>query len=104
MSSANDLYLLAVNLTRRCNMACAHCYLDAKTLKQGTADELKTDEVNALLDQVASRGTDTMVVLTGGEPLLRPDLEEMVAHGSSLGLSMVVGSNGISLSKRRVKS
>ncbi len=104
MTSANDLYLLAVNLTRRCNMACAHCYLDAKTLKQGTADELKTDEVNALLDQVASRGTDTMVVLTGGEPLLRPDLEEMVAHGSSLGLSMVVGTNGISLSERRVKS
>jgi len=103
-SSTNDLYLLAVNLTRRCNMACAHCYLDAKTLKQGTADELKTDEVNALLDQVASRGTDTMVVLTGGEPLLRPDLEEMVAHGNSLGLSMVVGTNGISLSERRVKS
>ncbi|MCP4379113.1 MAG: radical SAM protein, partial [bacterium] len=66
--------------------------------------ELKTGEVIALLDQIAARGTDTMVVLTGGEPLLRPDLEEMVAHGSALGLSMVVGTNGVSLTERRVKS
>jgi len=102
--SGNDLYLLAVNLTRRCNLACAHCYLDAETLKQGAADELNTAEVNALLDQVAARGTDTMVVLTGGEPLLRRDLEEMVAHGSELGLSVVVGTNGVLLSDRRVKS
>jgi len=102
--STNDLYLLAINLTRRCNLACAHCYLDAETLKQGGKDELKTDEVNALLDQIASRGTDTMVVLTGGEPLLRRDLEKMVAHGSELGLSMVVGTNGVLLSEYRVKS
>jgi len=102
--STNDLYLLAVNLTRRCNLACAHCYLDAETLKQGSADELKTAEVKTLLDQVAARGSDTMVVLTGGEPLLRRDLEEMVAHGNALGLSMVVGTNGVLLSERRVKS
>jgi len=102
--NANDLYLLAVNLTRRCNLACAHCYLDAETLKQGGADELNTAEVNALLDQIASRGTDTMVVLTGGEPLLRRDLEEMAAHGSALGLSMVIGTNGVALTDRRVKS
>ena len=102
--STNDLYLLAVNLTRRCNLACAHCYLDAETLKQGNADELKTTEVKTLLDQVASRGTDTMVVLTGGEPLLRRDLEEMVAHGNALGLSMVAGTNGVALTDRRAKS
>jgi len=102
--SENDLYLLAINLTRRCNLACAHCYLDAETLKQGGVDELQTAEVIALLDQIASRGTDTMVVLTGGEPLLRRDLEEMVAHGSALGLSMVIGTNGVALTDRRVKS
>ncbi len=104
MSNHNDLFLLAVNLTRRCNLACAHCYLDAETLKNGSTDELKTDEVKVLLDQVASRGTDTMVVLTGGEPLLRRDLEEMVAHGSGLGLSIVIGTNGVLLSDNRVKS
>ncbi len=102
--SDNGLYLLAVNLTRRCNLACAHCYMDAETLKHGGRDELDTGEVEALLDQIADRGTDTMVVLTGGEPLLRRDLEQLVAHGSGLGLSVVVGTNGVLLSDKRVRS
>jgi len=99
-----DLQLLAINLTEKCNMACAHCYLDAKTLKQGAASELGTDEVCELLSQLASRSTQTMVVLTGGEPLLRADLEEMIQHGSGLGLSMVIGTNGTALTERRVQS
>jgi radical SAM protein with 4Fe4S-binding SPASM domain len=98
----NDLNLLAINLTKRCNLACSHCYLDAKTLEHGASDELSCDEVCALLDSVAERNTEAMVVLTGGEPLLRPDLEAMVRHGSGLGLAMVAGTNGIMLSERRV--
>ncbi|MFK5986298.1 MAG: radical SAM protein [Pseudomonadota bacterium] len=100
----NDLYLLAINVTKRCNLACAHCYLDADTLKNGSSDELSTSEVKAILDQVASRSNQTMVVLTGGEPLARSDLEEMSQHGSRLGLSMVIGTNGTLLTKRRVAS
>ncbi len=99
----NDLYLLAINLTRRCNLACAHCYMDAATRERGGGGELGTDEVRGLLGQVAGRGTDTMVVLTGGEPLLRRDLETLVAHGSGLGLSMVVGTNGVLLDDARVQ-
>ncbi len=98
-----ELFLLAVNLTRRCNLACSHCYLDANTLKNGGPDELSTDEAKDLLTQVAQRGTDTMVVLTGGEPLLRPDLDELVAHGTALGLSVVIGSNGVLLDRARVR-
>lgn len=98
----NDLHLLAINLTQRCNLACSHCYLDAKTLQHGSADELTCDEVCALLDGVAQRSPETMVVLTGGEPLLRQDLENMVQHGSGLGLAMVVGTNGMMLTERRV--
>ncbi len=100
----NDLYLLAINLTRRCNLRCAHCYLDAATLERGSDDELDTEEVCKLLDEIAQRSTETMVVLTGGEPLLRRDLETLVEHGSQLGLFMVVGSNGVLLSDKRVKS
>jgi len=99
-----NLSLLAVNLTRRCNLACAHCYLDAKTLRQGDEDELSTSEVQALLDDVAALGHGTMVVLTGGEPLVRKDLETLIRHGSALGLPMVVGTNGMLLSERRVGS
>jgi radical SAM protein with 4Fe4S-binding SPASM domain len=101
---ASELYLLAINLTRRCNLACAHCYMDAATLEDGGADELATEEVRGLLDDIAARSAATMVVLTGGEPLLRPDLEILLAHGTRLGLSMVVGTNGVALTDRRVQS
>jgi len=100
----NELYLLAINITKQCNLGCEHCYLDADTLKEANKNELSVEEVNAVLDEIADRDNKTMVVLTGGEPLLRSDLEEMIKHGSKLGLSMVVGTNGTLLTSRRVKS
>ena len=100
----NDLSLIAINLTRRCNLACAHCYLDADTLCNGSKDELTTEEVCLLLNEVAACGDGTMVVLTGGEPLARRDVEDIVSHGSKLGLAMVIGTNGTLLTERRVKS
>lgn len=100
----NELYLLAINLTTRCNLRCAHCYLDAKALRRGADDELTTDEVRQLLAQIAARSPQALVVLTGGEPLLRRDLESIIAFGASRGLAMVVGTNGTLLSDRRVCS
>ena len=100
----DGMLLLAVNLTRRCNLACAHCYLDAGTLNGHGDNELTTDEVCRLLDDVAADGERPMVVLTGGEPLIRRDLEDIVAHGAQLGLAMVVGTNGMMLTERRVAS
>lgn len=99
-----DLSLLAVNLTRRCNLACSHCYLDARTLRQGDDDELSTEDVEQLLNDIAAMDHGTMVVLTGGEPLLRKDLEILIKHGTALGLPMVIGTNGMMLSERRVHS
>ncbi|MBT4160907.1 MAG: radical SAM protein, partial [Gammaproteobacteria bacterium] len=97
-----DLNLIAINLTRRCNLACEHCYLDATTLKEGDSDELSCGEVKALLDEVHALNSSAMVVLTGGEPLLRPDLEEIICHGSELGLFIVLGTNGLQLTEKRV--
>jgi radical SAM protein with 4Fe4S-binding SPASM domain len=102
--TSHDLSLLAVNLTRRCNLSCAHCYLDARSLRQPDEDELTTEQVQALLDDVAALGDGTMVVLTGGEPLIRRDLETLVRYGSRLGLPIVIGTNGMMLSQRRVDS
>ncbi|MCG3201271.1 MAG: Coenzyme PQQ synthesis protein E [Gammaproteobacteria bacterium] len=96
--------LIALNLTRRCNLACAHCYLDAGTRGQGTANELGTDEVRALLDRIAALSRETLVVLTGGEPLLRADLCELAAHATQRGLAVVVGTNGTLLDDRRVEA
>lgn len=98
----NELFLLAINITKRCNLACEHCYLDADTLKNGQNNELTVAEINSVLDEVASRGKQTMIVLTGGEPLARSDLEDMISHGAQLGLSMVIGTNGTLLTSRRV--
>ena len=100
----NDLFLIAINLTRRCNLACEHCYMDAEArLEEGTG-ELSTAEVKGLLDEIVSRSNETMVVLTGGEPLIRRDIEVLVSHGSQLGLSVVIGTNGVLLDEERVKS
>jgi radical SAM protein with 4Fe4S-binding SPASM domain len=100
----NDLALLAINLTRRCNLACDHCYLDADTLNRGGLSELTTDEVCQLLDNVVQCGEGPMIVLTGGEPLMRADLEEIITYGAGLNLAMVVGTNGIMLTEQRVRS
>ncbi len=99
-----DLLLLAINLTRRCNLSCVHCYLDADTLLHSSDNELTTKEVCHLLDEVVTCGDGTMVVLTGGEPLVRRDLEQIIAHGTKLELAMVVGTNGMMLTERRVTS
>jgi radical SAM protein with 4Fe4S-binding SPASM domain len=96
------LQILAVNLTRRCNLACAHCYLDADELTTPSPNELTTAEVKSLLDDVAQHHPESMVVLTGGEPLIRSDLEQLCAHGKAAGLMIVIGSNGALLTERRV--
>ncbi len=99
---ADAPYLIALNLTERCNLACAHCYLDAKVLKHGAVDELSTQEVKRVLGEIAQVGPEAMVVLTGGEPMLRRDLPELAAHASALGLMVVVGTNGMLLRPDRI--
>lgn len=101
---APELSLLAINLTQRCNLACEHCYLDASTLKDGAEGELSTQEVCQLLDDIAALDNGTMVVLTGGEPLVRRDLETIIKHGAKQDLAIVLGTNGALLTKQRVKS
>lgn len=101
--TAQAPYLIALNLTERCNLACDHCYLDARVMKEGATDELDTDELKQVLDSIAQVGPEALVVLTGGEPLLRRDIEELAAHASGLGLMVVIGSNGILLTPERIE-
>jgi len=101
---ADAPYLVALNLTERCNLACAHCYLDARHLKEGGQDELSTTDLKRVLGEIAGVAPEAMVVLTGGEPTLRPDLPELAEHASGLGLMVVVGTNGMSLTPARVEA
>lgn len=102
MQAAPPPYVVAVNLTGRCNLNCAHCYMDAGKRLASDPEELTAGEVCALLDDIAGQSDETMVVLTGGEPLLRKDIEAIANHGSALGLAMVLGTNGMALTEARV--
>lgn len=101
-SAIEPPFLVALNLTRRCNLRCAHCYLDAGSRRDGAPDELATEEVLRLLDGIADLGDETMIVLTGGEPLLRSDVDRLARHAADRGLMAVVGTNGMLLDARRV--
>jgi putative heme d1 biosynthesis radical SAM protein NirJ2 len=82
--------IISWNTTNACNMYCDHCYRDAGCK---ATDELNTVEAKTLLDQIAKAGFKIMI-FSGGEPLMRTDIVELVAHAKSLGLRSVFGTNG----------
>jgi radical SAM protein with 4Fe4S-binding SPASM domain len=98
------LRLISWNLTRRCNLACDHCYLDAVQRDQAADGELSGDEAQRVMRDIAVAAPGAMVVLTGGEPLLRPDLENLVRAAADHGLLPVIGSNGILLDDERAEA
>lgn len=77
--------LVIWEVTRACALACRHCRASAED--QRDPRELSTAEGQRLLEQVHTMGTRIMI-LTGGDPLQRDDLEELVAYGKKLGLIM----------------
>lgn len=99
-STAPVPMLVSWNLTRRCNLACSHCYLDAMQ-RSMPSDELSTDDACRVMAQVAELAPGAMVVLSGGEPLLRSDLVTLVKQAATCGLAPVIGTNGTLLSRRR---
>ncbi|MGB9920354.1 MAG: putative heme d1 biosynthesis radical SAM protein NirJ2 [Moorellales bacterium] len=82
--------LISWNTTNHCNLACAHCYRDAGAKAE---DELSTAEAKALI-AAAKRAGFRLFIFSGGEPLLRPDLLDLVAFAAGLELRPVLGTNG----------
>ncbi|RMH05710.1 MAG: radical SAM protein [Nitrospirae bacterium] len=97
-------YLVALNLTKRCNLKCAHCYLDATTKAGGGSDELTTEECRTLINQIAEVNRGCLLVITGGEPLVRPDILEIVRHAVAQGFMVVLGTNGMLIDDRMAKT
>jgi len=82
---------IAWEVTQRCNLRCIHCRCSADlTSAQG---DFTTEEAFRLLDQIAEL-SQPVVVLSGGEPLLRPDVFEIAGRGTALGLRMCLATNG----------
>ncbi len=77
-------------LTYRCNLRCVHCY--ARTSADSGA-ELDTVAWKRILDQLADSGC-LFLLITGGEPLIRPDFAELYRHARSLGIVVTVFTNG----------
>ncbi len=80
------------NLTQRCNLACVHCYIDATTSR--VEGELSAAEARGVLAQLSRVNPSAVLILTGGEPLLRPDIYDLIAEASAIGFWTVLGSHG----------
>ncbi|MBW3533615.1 MAG: radical SAM protein [Gemmatimonadetes bacterium] len=96
-------HVVAWNLTRHCNLACAHCYISAGSW-HAAAGELATDDCHRIVDELLAVNPSPVLILSGGEPLLRDDLEEIASHASEGGATVVVGTNGTRLSEARIES
>jgi radical SAM protein with 4Fe4S-binding SPASM domain len=94
-------HVIAWNLTRRCNLECAHCYIAAGPTE--TADgELTTAECRRIVTEILQLNPAPMLILSGGEPLLRDDLCELASFATSRGATVVVGTNGTLLTDERI--
>jgi len=82
---ATTPFLVIWETTQACPLACQHCRAEAKEARD--AGELSTEEGKRLLDQISGMGTP-VCVLSGGDPLRRPDLPELVRYGTRIGLRM----------------
>ena len=88
------------NITRKCNLKCVHCYNDSGQGK--TCNEPTTDEAKAVLDDLAKFGVPS-VLFSGGEPLMRKDLMELIGYAGGLGLRTVISTNGTLIDADRAK-
>ncbi len=96
-------YAISWNLTQRCNQHCAHCYLSAFP-GASAAGELGTEECFRVMDEIAQVNRDVLLILTGGEPLLRADIFDLGGYAAEQGFTVVLGTNGFLLTQERART
>lgn len=87
------------NMTRRCNLKCIHCYSNSRNLRY--KNELTTDEGKKLISDLAAFRSP-VILFSGGEPLMREDLPELVEFAVDQGMRAVISTNGTLLTKKTV--
>ncbi|OGJ89681.1 MAG: hypothetical protein A2487_01210 [Candidatus Raymondbacteria bacterium RifOxyC12_full_50_8] len=90
-----------LEVTMACNVRCIHCYRE-KTLPK-PRDELTRKEINVLLDELARLGT-LILVVTGGEPFMRPDIMEILSDARKKGFAVVVFTNATLISGEHARA
>ena len=93
--------MVAWNLTRRCNLECAHCYIAAGP-SESAESELTTAECRRITEEILDLERSPLFILSGGEPLLRDDLEDIASFAVARGATVVVGTNGTLLTDDRI--
>lgn len=88
------------NVTRRCNLKCVHCYAQAKDISFN--NELTTGEGKRLIDDLAGFGAPVLL-FSGGEPMVRPDLAELAGYAVEKGMRAVISTNGTLITREKAR-
>jgi heme b synthase len=97
----SELRMIAWEITRSCNLNCLHCRAAAE--RGPYENELTTEEYFCFIDEVAAFSTPVLI-LTGGEPLLREDIFEIASYGTHKGLRVVMAVNGTLLDAKKARA
>ena len=99
--SADKKPVVVWNVTRRCNLKCVHCYSQSED--RDYSGELNHEQGLALLDDLSEFGVP-VVLFSGGEPLIRPDLLDLMRHAVSKGMRAVISTNGTLIDQKMASS
>jgi MoaA/NifB/PqqE/SkfB family radical SAM enzyme len=99
-SQVPPLRMIAWEVTRSCNLNCIHCRAAAE--RGPYPGELSTEESLRLIDGIASF-SKPVVILTGGDPLLREDIYDIARYGTGRGLRMVIAPNGTLVDEEKAR-
>ena len=97
---AGKVCMIAWEVTRSCNLNCVHCRAASKCGPY--PGELSTEKCLKLIDEITAMSSP-VIILTGGEPLLRPDIFDIASYGTNKGLRMVMATNGTLVDSATVK-
>ena len=94
------LRLIAWEVTRACNLACKHCRAEA--CENPDENELTTAEAKQLISSFPETGKP-IIIFTGGDPMMRADIYELLAYAKSLGLVCAFSPNGTLITEKNAK-
>src|SRR5437764_2388730 len=88
------------NATKTCNLECVHCYADAEVRR--FVGELSTEEAQRMIEDLASINTPALLI-SGGEPLVRPDILDLAEYATALGVRVTFSTNGTLIDQKKAE-